>query len=179
MTKTELKLLKKKIDEYIEKNYVREDKEFHREELVYYKMDLSTPSPRRRSSPAREAGVLYSMISLPPKEKTFQEEMFELIDKKEMSDVEFYKRAHIDRKLFSKIRSNADYKPNMTTAVCVALALRLNIKETARLLARASLSLSPSKNWDLIITYCIENGVYDINDINQILYEYNESLLYL
>lgn len=110
-------------------------------------------------------------------DKTFQEALFDIIDKKGLQDPQVYKKANIDRKLFSKIRSNAAYAPSKRTAVALAIALDLNLDETKDLLGRAGLALSPSSKFDLIIEYCIMNDLYDIYEINCILFKYDQPLL--
>ena len=110
-------------------------------------------------------------------DRTFQEHLFDLIDKKQMNDPDVYKKANIDRKLFSKIRSNPAYKPSKRTAVALAIALELNLDETADLLKRAGYALSESNVFDLIIRYCIINRHYNIVEINCILFDYDQQLL--
>ena len=110
-------------------------------------------------------------------DKKFQEYLFMLIDRKGLTDPEVYKRANIDRKHFSKIRSNPDYMPSKRTALALALALELSLDETKDLLARAGLALSPSILFDIIIEYCIKSKNYDIYDINCILFEYDQPML--
>ena len=110
-------------------------------------------------------------------DKTFQEYLFTLIDRKGLTDPEVYKKANIDRKHFSKIRSNVDYVPSKRTALALALALELSLDETKDLLARAGLALSPSIISDRIIEYCIETNNYNIYAINCILFEYDQPTL--
>ncbi len=108
---------------------------------------------------------------------TFQQRLFKLIDASGMDDVTVYKRANIDRKLFSRIRCKPDYKPNKKTAVAFAVALKLCLPEMLDLLACAGIAFSPSDPFDLIITYCVQNHIYDIFEINAVLFRYGQPLL--
>ncbi len=109
--------------------------------------------------------------------ETFCNKLFSLIHEKNLDDVEVYKRANLDRKHFSKIRSNVNYRPTKKTALALAIALRLNMDETADLLARAEFALSPSNRGDLIVAYFIERQKYDIWEINSMLFKFGQPTL--
>lgn len=109
--------------------------------------------------------------------ETFCDKLFHLIHEKNLDDVDVYKRANLDRKHFSKIRSNVDYKPTKKTALALAIALHLNLDETTDLLSRAGLALSPSNKGDLIVSYFIEREKYDIWEINSYLFKFGQPAL--
>ena len=111
------------------------------------------------------------------KEDTFQQRLFKLIDESGMDDVTVYKKANIDRKVFSRIRCKEDYKPKKKTAMAFAIALQLDMPTMLDLLYRAEIAFSPSNKFDLIITYFITNKVYDIYEINAALFKYGQPIL--
>ena len=94
-----------------------------------------------------------------------------------MTDSEVYKRANMSRQLFSKIRSNPGYQPSKKTALGLAVALGLNVDETQNLLSRAGFTLSRSSKADVIVEYFISRGNYDIFQINEALYAFDQPLL--
>ena len=100
---------------------------------------------------------------------TFNQVLFTFIDKTGANDADIYKKAGIDRRHFSKIRSNLDYHPRKNTVVALAFALELNKKETDKLLSAAGYSLSDSDTFDLVIQFCVEKKIYNIHDVNQTL----------
>ena len=110
-------------------------------------------------------------------EDTFQQRLFRLIDERGLDEVSVYKKANIDRKLFSRIRSKQDYKPQKKTAVAFAIALELDMPAMLDLLSRAGIAFSPGNKFDLIIAYFVNNNNYDIFEINAALFKYGQPIL--
>ena len=110
-------------------------------------------------------------------DKTFMELVFSFADDRGMTDVEVQKRANLDRKAFSKLKCGTTKNPSKSTALALAVALKLNLDDTKDLLSRAGFALSPCSKQDLIVQYFIEREAYDINAINIALFEHGEQIL--
>ena len=110
-------------------------------------------------------------------ESTFAETLFKYIDDKGLTDPEVYKRANLDRKLFSKIRKNKNYKPSKNTALALAVALELNLDETKDFIGKAGYALTHSSKMDIIVEFFIKQNNYDIFELNDVLFYYEEPLL--
>ena len=135
--------------------------------------DAMIPRKREPSSAAGKSLREY----MKHMDKPFAHKLFDLIDESGMTDVECYKKANVDKRTFSKIKSNKDYKPSKQTVIAFAISLQLDMDTTQELLATAGFTLSRSNVFDKIIRYFIHNGNYDIFEINEALFEFDQQLL--
>lgn len=110
-------------------------------------------------------------------DESFAQTVLRLIDERGLRDATVYKRANMSRQLFAKIRRDDNYRPTKKTACALAFALRLPYEDTLALLSRAGFTLSHSSKFDVIVEYCLLNNIYDINQVNMVLYEFDQQLL--
>ena len=119
-----------------------------------------------------EEESIENYININKKEETFQTKLFSYIDQRELKDSDVYNKVHIDRRLFSKIRGNKEYHPSKETIILFGIALELDETEVVDLLESASYSLPKNSTFDLIIRFCFKERIYNLNTINELLYEY-------
>lgn len=166
------------VESYIDENYVDTHAVRRRELLeVEYKAisdAMMAPSFAGTAPMAASKGLDDLIDEL---DEPFNTTLLRLIDAKGKTDAEVYKRANIDRKLFSKIRTGKGYMPSKRTILALAIALELTFPETDDLLERAGYALSHSQKFDVIVEFFIVSGKYDIFEINEVLFKYDQPLL--
>lgn len=149
--------IKTKLKDYIDNNLMQEKNNVFYGEFIC----------------AKKCSDIKDFIDENEQSNNFQTMLFKLIDNKNLKDSDVYNKVHLDRRLFSKIRSDKNYHPSKETVILLAIALELTEKELDELLDSASYSLPKNNKYDLIIRFCFINKIFKLADINELLYEYN------
>ena len=163
--------MKDKLKEYIKLNY----------ENINFKAKRFMASPLCGESAAIESYAknikIDDYLKDNDKYNDFQTMLFKLIDERNLKDSDVYNKVNIDRRLFSKIRSDKNYHPSKETVILLGFSLELSELEIVELLDSASYSLPKNNYFDLIIRFCFINKIYNINNVNELLYDYDCKLL--
>lgn len=173
----------KSVNSYIDENYIRSKKldEYGTESM--YGSRLETRRIREQECADMSVGAAIPMDSddwgqlINDLDAGFSETLLQLIDRTGKKDSEIYKKANVDRKLFSKIRNNMDYRPSKTTALAFAFALELDVDETKDFIGRAGFALSHSSKFDVIVEYFLVNGNYNVFELNEVLFAFDQPLI--
>ncbi len=164
------------IQSYIDDKYI-DSHEFRRKNSFYDTEVCGScvPKPCMAAETVSADRSLEELMSM--REESFSDMVLRLIREKDLSEVAVYKSSNLDRKLFSKLRSNRDYQPSKNTALALAVGLRLNVDETRDLLGKAGFALSRSSRQDIIVEYFLTHEIYDIMTINEALFDFDQHLL--
>ena len=164
------------VQSYIDENYIEENiyfnSRFESRRIEANCIELDREEFVCKAMPLRSLEDLIDEV-----DETFSEYLFRMIDYKGLKDPDVYKKANIDRRHFSKIRSNKYYQPSKHTALALAFALELNLDETKDLLIKAGYALSNSNKVDIIFKYFIEKNNYNIYELNEVLFKFTETTL--
>ena len=169
------------VEAYIDEHYIDEHRpqstsRIVKSEMLFYEEGLREAPNEMQSEPKRPRKKSLDDV-LEHLEESFSERLLRLIDEKGLKDPEVYKKANVSKQTFSKIRNENHYNPTKQTVLAFAIALELNLDDTKDLLLKSGYALSRSSRFDVIISYFIETNNYDIFEINEVLFAYDENLL--
>ena len=178
-----MKDLKIKLKDYITSNLIKEKPRKRRllnkieclfmDECLDADFDSIDSSYEMSRLSKKESSNIKDFIDKHEQYNDFQTMLFKLIDDRSLKDSDVYNKVHIDRRLFSKIRSDKNYHPSKETIILLAVSLELTENELDELLDSASYSLPKNNKYDLIIRFCFINKIFKLSDINELLYDYN------
>ena len=165
------------ISAYIDDRYAAAQLDLRRSCLLQSCAPAPEQTPECGASPAAAADTDLLANALDHLDESFSEMLLRKIDKRGMTDAQCYKKANIDRKLFSKIRSDKNYRPSKPTVIAFALALELPLAEMQDMLARAGFALSHASKFDIIVEFFVARGNYNVFEINEALFAFDQPLL--
>ena len=163
------------IESYIDDNYVEEHSDFYIENTAVFTECMPMQSAYIPEFSEKKKQSIEDFIAL---DESFAEKLIKIIDTKGISDVACYKKANVSKQTWHKLMTDKFYRPNKKTAVSFAIALELSLEETQKLLSSVGFVLSDSSLSDVIIKYCLENEIYDVFEIDSILFRYDQETLF-
>ena len=165
------------VEQYIDDIYAGERFEAprrNRRQALWNEAPMEALDVAQSYAPSGPTMDMYTLAEmLDQVDESFGKTVLRKIDEKGMTDVECYKRANIDRRLFNKIKNEPNYRPGKQTALAIAIALKLTLSETKELLMKAGFALSHSNKADIVVEYCIQAGLYDIFQVNELLFKFD------